>query len=291
MRSTVPSVIAAALAMALLAACSAAPDAGSRSAPESTAPVGSALVISAPPPPSSAGLPGDHAQTARYRIAIALPTLPADERVLAEALRATADDAKRQFLDALPDAAQPPERARHPLLLQLDFKVVARTPAFTSVRESGMQDLGGAHPIPIEAAFVFDLRGHRLLALDDLFADPEPARRTLAGFARAALLAKFTAAAPRPGEGSPAALREWKANMRQMLDHGTEPITVNYSVFAVRAGATAAAPSPGLTLVFPPYQVAPYVDGVQTVNVPTNVFAAYLKPGYRVDFAAPGGPG
>lgn len=274
----------AALAAVGLGACN-------RQVPANPAPPATAMtaapatpVIAAPAPADTAALPGDHASTKRYKIAISLPDLPAGEQVLAGALRTTADNAKRGFLEALPDPKESPEFADRQLDLIVDFKVAAMTPAFTSVRETGMQDTGGAHPIPVQASFVFDRKAHKLIALDDLFADPDAARKALATVARAQLDKQLMANAPKPGEGSPEALREWRSNMLQMLDDGTKPTSVNYAVFVVRAGATEAAPSPGLTLVFPPYQVAPYAFGTQTVEVPANVFAKFLKAEYRAAF-------
>jgi hypothetical protein len=286
MKPLTPLYPAAAFAALALAAC------GGQSAPESPAPgatsatAGSTPVI-APPPASgtSAPLPGDHARSRHYQIAITLPTLPANERPLAEALRATADNAKRGFLTALPDPGQFPEFADRRFQLQLNFAVASRTPAFTSVRESGMQDTGGAHPIPVQAAFVYDHKAGKLVTLDDLFVDADAARKALANFAHDTLLKKFMAKAPGAGEGSPEAIREWKANMVQMLNDGTQPTTVNYAMFVVRANSAGDGPSPGLTLIFPPYQVAPYVYGTQTVEVPASIFARFLKPGYRGDFA------
>jgi len=215
-----------------------------------------------------------------------LPTLPADAKPLSDAMRTTADNAKRDFVQALPDPQTLPEFANRQFELLLDFKVAAQTPAFISVRESGSSDTGGAHPNPVQAAFVFDRKAGKLVALDDLFADPDTARKALANFAHDTLLKKLMANAPKPGEGSPGAIREWKSNMLQMLDGGTKPTTVNYSVFVVQAGANQDAPSPGITLIFPPYQVAPYVDGTQTVDVPAGTFAKFLKPAYQGDFAA-----
>jgi hypothetical protein len=246
----------------------------------------SATVIAAPPTGASSGkLPGDHAVTRHYRISVTLPALPADERPLADALRTTADNAKREFLKALPDPRQFPEFADRRFELLLKFEIAANTPAFTSVRETGMQDTGGAHPIPLQAAFVFDRRAGKLVTLDDLFAQPQAARKALADFAHDALLKRFMADVPTPASGaSPDATRDWKSGMVQMLDHGTRPTTVNYALFVVRAGAGEKARSPGITLVFPPYQVAPYVYGTQTVDVPTGVFAKFLEPRYRGDF-------
>ncbi len=283
--ATICGLTLAAVALALTgcqrqsATSTASAPAASPSAPVIPAPA------TAPAPASTAPVLGDHAVTRHYKIAIALPTLPADEKTLTDALRTTADNAKRDFVQALPDPQTLPEFANRQFELILDFKIAAQTAAFTSVRETGSSDTGGAHPIPVDASFVFDRKAGKLVALDDLFADPDAARRALANFAHDTLLKRFMANAPKPGEGSPDAIHEWKANTTQMLNDGTMPTTVNYSVFVVRAGTTADAPSPGLTLIFPPYQVAPYVYGTQTVDVPASVFAKFLKPVYASDFA------
>lgn len=280
------TILCAAFATLALTACQQQSATGPASAPVASA---SAPVIAAPATvPASASstpLPGDNAATRHYKIAIHLPALPAGAKPLSDALRTTADAAKRDFLQALPDPDALPEFANRQLDLMLDFKVAAQTPAFISVRETGMQDTGGAHPNPVQAAFVFDRKAGKLVTLDDLFTDSDAARKALANFAHDTLLKKFMADAPKPGEGSPDAIREWKANMLQMLDGGTKPTTVNYSVFVVQAGTTPDAPSPGLALIFPPYQVAPYVFGTQTVDVPANVFAKFLKPAYARAFA------
>lgn len=289
MPSSLPGLLIAALAIASLAACTGRQPSGMPASPiasdVASANASGPVIAARPAPPGTAGLPADHAVTRHYRIRIDLPTLPAAARPLADALRTTADDAKREFLQALPDAEQAPEFADRQFELILDFKATGQTAAFTSVRETGMQDTGGAHPIPVEAAFVFDRKAGKLITLDDLFANPDAARKALANYAHDTLLKKFMADAPKPGEGTPAALREWKSNMTQMLNDGTRPTTVNYSVFVVQAGATPAAASPGLTLVFPPYQVAPYVFGTQTVDVPASVFTQFLKPEYSSAFA------
>lgn len=288
MKASASTCLAIAIALAALAqtACQQQSDTTATSSPAASP---SAPVIpapaSAPAPASTAPVPGDHAVTPHYKIAVALPAVPADEKPLADALRTTADNAKRDFVQSLPDPQTLPEIAKRKFDLMLDFRIVAQTAAFTSVRETGSSDTGGAHPIPVDASFVFDHRIGKLVSLDDLFAEPGAARKALANFAHDTLLKKFMANAPKPGEGTPDAIREWKANMMQMLDDGTKPTMVNYAVFVVRAGGATDAPSPGLTLIFPPYQVAPYVYGTQVVDVPASVFAEFLKPAYANDFA------
>jgi hypothetical protein len=41
----------------------------------------------------------------------------------------------------------------------------------------------------------------------------------------------------------------------------------------------------GLRFVFPPYQVGPYADGIQTVEVPAAVLLPHVAPAYRGLFA------
>lgn len=168
--------------------------------------------------------------------------------------------------------------------LLIDFTIASRTNDFVSVREQGMSDTGGAHPLPIDASFVYDTHAQQVIALDNLFADPGSTRKRLAEFARAALTKKMMAQASKRNEGSPQAIEEWKANARQMIDDGTKPTADNFSNFVVRAGTQPSDPSPGMTLIFPPYQVAAYVYGTQAVDAPARAFSQSLKPQYRNAF-------
>lgn len=67
------------------------------------------------PAPASAQaavvLPGDHASTKHYKIAIDYPALSVQEAPLAKALRETGEKAKQEFMQALPDPKQFPEFA------------------------------------------------------------------------------------------------------------------------------------------------------------------------------------
>lgn len=227
-------------------------------------------------PAAAASVPPDQASTPRYRIAIEYPELPSAASVLVQALHANALAAKRGFMQALPDPVRLPEFANRQLELRIDYRVAATTPAFTSVRARGAQDTGGAHPIPLEATFVFDRRARRLVALDDLFADPAAARDRLAEFARGELRRTLLAKAPGADEASAQAREEWLASMNRMIDDGTKPTAEDFAHFVARAD--------GIELLFPPYQVAPYVYGTQLVSVPSRVFAALLKPEYRAAF-------
>lgn len=284
-RVFLPTALAAALA---LAGC------GHSSAPESAGPSPASSPVpaqSASPAANAAStsastasnaLPGDHAQTKRYKIDINYPQLPASDAVLAGALHQTGDKAKQEFMEALPDPKELPEFADRQLQLKVDFSVAARMPRFVSVREKGMADTGGAHPNPIDGSFVLDTQAGKVITLDDLFTDPEQARQHLSEISREALQKTLLAKVP-GGAKTPAKVRkEWQDNMREMIDDGTRPTQENFSEFVVLAGAGDKAS--GLQLIFSPYQVAPYVYGTQTVDVPVDAIADLLKPAYRDAF-------
>jgi hypothetical protein len=262
-----------------LAACGRSPAPESPGAPASTASTTAAASSTSVP---ESGLPADHAHTARYAITIDYPPLSPQADVLTQALHQRSQAAKRDFMQALPDPKQLPEFAHRQFQLIIHYKVASRTPAFISVREQGMMDTGGAHPVPLDGTFVFNARGKKLVALDDLFTDPQATRKTLAEFARKALEADLLKQVP-GGDKTPAKARKiWQDNMRKMIEAGTQATAHHFNEFLVDAGGLDR--SGGLVLVFPPYQVAPYVYGAQTVEVPLKVFADALKPAWRGTF-------
>lgn len=283
-RVCLPMTLAAAL---ILAGC------GGSSTPDQNDSVGrtptaasSTSPVSPPAIAASSAVPGDHARTQRYRIDIAYPRLPASDAVLARALHKTGNEAKHEFMQGLPDPKQLPEFANRQLQLKVDFSVVSRMPRFVSVRERGMADTGGAHPIPIDASFVYDTKAGKIISLDDLFVHPDQTRQLLAKVSRDALEKKLLANVPGGNKTSAKVRQEWIDNMRDMIKGGTKPTPLNFSEFVVLAGAGDKAS--GLQLIFSPYQVAPYVYGTQTVDVPVDTFADRLKPAYRNAFDTSG---
>lgn len=255
------------------------PESGASTAPPADSSPARAVTTA---PAEQAALPGDHAQSARYRIDINYPDLPASDAALAKVLHVTGDDAKREFMQGLPDPEQLPEFANRQLDLKIDFSVAARMPQFVSVRERGMADTGGAHPMPIDGSFVYDTGHGKVIALGDLFAQPEQALERLSKLSRETLEKKLLAETPGGARTPPDARQEWLDNMRGMIHDGTDPEKQNFSEFVVLAGAGDKAS--GLQLIFPPYQVAPYVYGTQTVDVSVDVFVDLLKPAYRDAF-------
>jgi hypothetical protein len=214
---------------------------------------------------------------AGYSYKIHYPELDPAWQALHDALHAYAETQKKDFL-----AAQGGERSPNAGDYQLDitFTVARRTDDFTSVLVSGSSFTGGAHPNPLTASFVAHNVDNRLVAIGDLFTDENAALKILSDEARAQLQGRFEAQLREQlGEGD--ALTKALADMRAWVERGTEPKRENFSVYLVDGLESKAI---GLTLVFPPYNVAPYVDGAPQVEVPARLFHAALKPEYVAAF-------
>jgi hypothetical protein len=189
-------------------------------------------------------------------------------------LKAALDDyvarQKHVFLEGLEDPAARREARQMPWDLNLEIAVAAHTDRFVNVQVDGSSFTGGAHPLPIVDSFTYDAQAQRLIALDDLFTDPKAAEAAFAVEARRQLLTELDAP-DNPLASDPELIRE-----------GTEPGKQHYRVFGLMTGDDGKVH--GLSFTFPPYQVAAYAAGTQTLNVPTTVFEALLKPEYRDAF-------
>jgi hypothetical protein len=208
-----------------------------------------------------------------YSYRIHYPSLDAKWSALYDALHRYAETQKKDFI-----AAQGGERSPNAGDYQLDitFTVARRTDDFTSVLVSGSDFTGGAHPNPLTASFVAHTSDNRLLAIGDLFTDPTAALKILSDEARAQLQGRFEAELrDQIGEGEK--LAPALKDMREWVERGTEPKAENFATYLVDGLDSKAI---GLTLVFPPYQVAPYVDGAPQVEVPARLFHALLKSDY-----------
>ena len=237
----------------------------------------SAMVASATPISAASAAEAvpdeDTAHGEGYSYHIRYPALAPEWRALDTALRAYATVQKKDFL-----AAQGGEHSANAAEYQLDitFTIARRTDDFVSVLVNGSSFTGGAHPNPLVASFVLRLSDNTLIAIGDLFADSDAALKILSEESRRQLEGRFDAQLrEQVGEGE--ALEPALKDMREWVARGTEPKLENFDVFLVDGLESKAI---GLTLVFPPYQVAPYVDGAPQVEVPAKLFHALLKPEY-----------
>jgi len=224
------------------------------------------------PPPARAGADKDtqSANQGLYTMELKLPDLPHGAQPLREAIDRYVERQKRDFLASL-DTPGARARARElPWDLNLDIAVAGRSDRFINVQVDGSAFTGGAHPAPIVDSFTFDLDERRVVDIDDLFADPRAAESAFATEARRQLLTALD------DQDDPL------VSDSEQIEQGTAPGQGHYRVFSLLTGPDGKVH--GLTFIFPPYQVASYVAGQQAVDVPSEAFAAYLKPEFREAF-------
>jgi len=210
----------------------------------------------------------DSAASEKYRYEIRYVALPPEDAPLAAALRAYGDKQKRDFLERSGGDSAPSEDANWPWQMHLGFELRSRNADFVSLLASGEAYTGGAHGNPLLASFVLHRPSRRVIALPELFVNPDAGLRAIAAEARRELRGR-----QRAGEN----------NDGRRIDDGAAPSAENYAVFLVDADAGGKAK--GLEVIFPAYQVAGYAQGAQQVKVPAAKFRALLKPEFKSAFA------
>src|SRR5688500_2130902 len=80
-------------------------------------------------------------------------------------------------------------------------------------------------------------------------------------------------------EVPPADRADMLKNAGEMIEAGTEPKALSFAQFEPMVAADGRLS--GLRFVFPPYQVGPYSDGTQTVEVPAAILLPQVAPAYR----------
>lgn len=125
------------------------------------------------------------------------------------------------------------------------------------------QDTLGAHPNTYYRTFTFDKASGNDVELDDLFAPGVPYLDRLSERTRADLpniMAKMA-------EITPAEVN------KDYIDSGTMPMADSFGNFAIDGT--------NLLMIFPPYQVGPYVYGTITDPIPLSSLSTILDPKYR----------
>lgn len=214
----------------------------------------------------------------RYVIGISYPPDANRYPGLATELKRYADAARAELMQAVAGLGQ--EKPRAPYDLTLSFVEVAATPRIVAVDADGSTYTGGAHGNPLVACFVWLPQRDELLTADKLVPD-RTAWKPLAAYVRDQLhtaLAQRVDADGLSGDQRADVLKDGG----RMIDEGTGADPRNFSQFEpvlAQDGRIAA-----LRFVFPPYQVGPYADGRQTVDVPADVLLPYVAPAYRALF-------
>jgi len=269
-----PAALALVAAMAL-SACQRDGTPAAPAAPEAPGDAATAPVDAAP----AAELKDVIETNDRYVIGISYP--PAANRYpgLAKLLGDYASEARTDLLEAA--AAFGNDKPTAPYELSLNFEQVLDTPQIVAVAADGSSYTGGAHGAPLIARFVWLPQQDKALTAADLV----PAAsgwQAISDYVREQLHAAVAIRADED-ELPPADRAALIKNSARMIDEGTRPTAENFSQFVpvLDAGGRIAA----LRFVFPPYQVGPYSDGTQTVDVPAAVLLPHVAPEYAGLFA------
>lgn len=161
--------------------------------------------------------------------------------------------------------------------LSLNFSTLVDSPDMLAIAADGSSYTGGAHDNPLIERFVWLVREQKLLTAEALLSG-EGDWKAISGYVReqlhAALSQRIDADELEPEERS----RQMRS-AGKMIDEGSGPDVANYQQFEPIPGP--GGKLSGLRFVFPPYQVGPYSDGVQTVDVPAAVLLPHVAPAYR----------
>jgi hypothetical protein len=245
-------------------------------APEgAAAPAPSATAVAPAAPASVAGLQDVVEATPRYVIGITYPKEAAGQPGLSAALKRYAAASRQDLLDAVEGLGNDTPTA--PYELSLSYTTLANTPKLIAVAADGSLYTGGAHGSPLIARFVWLPERNAQLTAQALV--PEATGwQAISDFVREQLhtaLSQRIDADDVPAEERADMLRD----ATRMIDDGTQPTADAFSEFEPRLGADGRIVA--LRFVFPPYQVGPYADGTQTVDVPAEVLLPHVAPAYR----------
>ncbi|GAB2615844.1 DUF3298 and DUF4163 domain-containing protein [Novilysobacter erysipheiresistens] len=165
--------------------------------------------------------------------------------------------------------------------LSLTFTEVFDSPDLVAYAADGSSYTGGAHGNPLLARFVWLPREDRRLTAEALVPQ-EAGWQAIANHVREQL---YTALSQRidADDLAPAERAEVVRGASRMIEEGTVADPENYSEFEPVGGPGGRVT--GLRFVFAPYQVGPYSDGTQTVEVPASVLLPHVAPEYRGLFA------
>ena len=213
-----------------------------------------------------------------YIIGISFPQSAAKHPALATALKAYADAARNDLMQAV--AGLNGQKPTAPYDLSLQFTGLVDTPDVVAVAADGSSYTGGAHGNPLVARFVWLPKTEQMLTAQALFPQPG-AWQVLSDTTReqlATLLSQRLDADDLEG----AERAEQLKNGSRMINDGTAPKAENFERFepVMDVGGRIRA----LRFVFPPYQVGPYVDGTRTVDVPARILLPIIAPEYKALF-------
>ncbi len=274
MQSVLKSALVLSLALLALAACkreAAVPTASGQ--PE-------APVVADPAAPAVIPELKDVIETTdAYIVGISYPPVVNKYPGLAREIAAYTDAARAELMQAVAGFGN--DKPSAPYELSLAFEQVLDSPNLVAVAADGSRYTGGAHGEPLVARFVWLPAQDKLLTANALVPKVE-GWAAIAGYVREQLHTSVSVRAD-ADEMPPEERLQFVRNADKMIDEGTEPDIENFSQFQPVVGADGKVTA--LRFVFPPYQVGPYADGTQTVDVPASVLLPHVAPEYAGLFA------
>ncbi|HEY5851631.1 MAG TPA: DUF3298 domain-containing protein [Lysobacter sp.] len=264
------------LSLAVLAGCK---REGEPAAPATSATPGAptAPVATAPDATTAVELKDVSESTPDYIIGISYQ-VPGDQHpALAAELKKYADAARADLVEAAKSRGQPGGATSAPYDLSLSFTELMNSPSVVAVAADGSSYTGGAHGAPLIARFVWLPQQQRMLTARELVRD-QKGWAAISGYVREQLhsaLSQRVDADDLPAEERADVVK----SASRMIDDGTEPAPTDFALFEPMAAPDGKLG--GLRFVFAPYQVGPYSDGTQTVEVPADVLLPFVAPEYR----------
>ena len=274
MRSVLKSALLLSLALLALAACkreAAVPTASGQ--PEEP-------VVADPAAPAVTPELKDVIETTdAYIVGISYPPVVNKYPGLAREIAAYTDAARAELMQAVAGFGN--DKPSAPYELSLAFEQVLDSPNLVAVAADGSRYTGGAHGEPLVARFVWLPVEDKLLTANALVPKVE-GWAAIAGYVREQLHTSVSVRAD-ADEMPPEERQQFVRSADKMIDEGTEPDIDNFSLFQPVVGADGKVTA--VRFVFPPYQVGPYADGTQTVDVPASVLLPHVAPEYVGLFA------
>lgn len=211
-----------------------------------------------------------------YMVGITFPKSAARYPGLAAEIKAYADAARAELVKAAQGRGNDGS-AGDMYDLSLTFTDVLETPDVVAVAADGSSYTGGAHGNPLLARFVWLPKQNQRLTAERLVPDAS-SWKPISDLVREQL---HTALSQRLDADTlpPADRAQLARSAGKMIDAGTVPDASNFAQFEPVPGP--GGKLSGLKFVFPPYQVGPYSDGVQSVQLPAAALLPYIAPEYR----------
>ncbi len=213
-------------------------------------------------------------------IGISYPPPAMKHPALARALRDYAEAARNEVVRALAALGQTKPAAPYDLSLQ--FSMLVESPRIVAVAADGSSYTGGAHGQPLVERFVWLPQKQQMLAAEQLIPQADN-WKPVSAYVREQLMTALSAQLDEEAlEGAVRA--EQLAFQSKMITEGTEPGAARFARFEPILNADGSIRA--LRFIFPPYQVAPYSEGTQSVEVPARLLLPLVADEYKALFRA-----